>query len=142
MQSIGISDFFFTLAVARIDRSGRRMEFAGAGHPPAMIVRPGAAPRLLESRSMILGTLPEAVEENPSVKVDLEPGDRIVLYSDGITDVFNARGEILGIEGVQAIVSQASQLPFGKMREGILDHVAAWREGQVTDDMSLVLVEV
>jgi PAS domain S-box-containing protein len=142
MHSIGISDFFFTLAAARIDRSGRHMEFAGAGHPPAMIVQPGTTPRLLESRSMILGTLLEAVEEDPSFEVDLEPGDRIVLYSDGITDVFNARREILGIEGVQTIIQETSQLPFDKMRSGILDRVAAWRDGQVTDDMSLVLVEV
>ena len=142
MQSIGISDFFFTLAAARIDRSGRRMVFAGAGHPPAMIVRPGAPPRLLESRSMVLGTLPEAVEADAAVEVELEPGERVVLYSDGITDVFNSRGQILGIEGVQNIVRETSLLPFPEMREGVLRRVAAWRQGPVTDDMSLVLVEV
>jgi PAS domain S-box-containing protein len=142
IQSIGIPDFFFTLAAARIDRSGRRMVFAGAGHPPAMIVRLGATPRLLESRSMILGTLPEAVEEEPTLEVDLQAGDRIVLYTDGITDVFDSRGEILGVEGVQNIVRETSLLPFPQMKEGILNRVAAWRQGQVTDDMSLVLVEV
>lgn len=142
METIGVSDFYFTLAAARIDRGGKRMEFAGAGHPPAIIVQPGTAPRLLESRSMILGTLPEAVEGDASFEVALDPGDRIVLYTDGITDVFNSRGEILGIEGVQSIVQEASKLPFDKMMEGILDRVAAWRNGQVTDDMSLVLVEV
>jgi sigma-B regulation protein RsbU (phosphoserine phosphatase) len=142
IQSIGISYFFFTLAAARIDRSGRRMVFAGAGHPPAMIVRPGSEPRLLESRSMILGTLPEAVDAEATLEVELEPGDRIVLYSDGITDVFDSRGAILGIEGVQNIVREASLRPFREMRGGILDRVTEWRAGQVTDDMSLVLVEV
>ena len=150
MQSIGLSDFFFTLAAARVDRSGRHMVFAGAGHPPAMVVQPGSTPRLLESRSMILGTLPEAVPEavpgavddEPTLEIDLEAGDRIVLYTDGITDVFNSRGEILGIDGVEDIVRKTSLLPFCEMRQGILDRVAAWRDGQVTDDMSLVLVEV
>jgi serine phosphatase RsbU (regulator of sigma subunit) len=142
IQSIGISDFFFTLAAARIDRSGRRMVFAGAGHPPAMIVQPGAVPRLIESHSMILGTLPEAVDADATLDVALEAGDRIVLYTDGITDVFDSRGEILGIEGVQSIVRETALLPFHQMRDGILDRVAAWRVGQVTDDVSLVLVEV
>lgn len=142
LQNIGISDFFFTLAATRIDRSGRHMVFAGAGHPPAMIVRAGAAPRLLESRSMILGTLPEAVEDDPASEVELEAGDRVVLYTDGITDVFDSRGEILGIDGIQSIVRETSLLPIREMRKGILDRVAAWREGPVTDDMSLVLVEV
>jgi serine phosphatase RsbU (regulator of sigma subunit) len=65
-----------------------------------------------------------------------------VLYTDGITDVFDSHGKILGIEGVQSIVRETSLLPFHEMRKGILDRVAAWRDGQVTDDMSLVLVEV
>ena len=74
--------------------------------------------------------------------MDLEPGDRIVLYTDGITDVFDSRGEMLGVEGVQKFVRETALLPFGEMKQGILDRVAAWREGPPADDMSLVLVEV
>ena len=142
MHNIGSSVFFFTVAAARIDRPGRRMIFAGAGHPPAMIAHEGAEPRLLESRSMVLGALPEAVDAEATLDVDLDAGDRIVLYTDGITDVFNSRGEMLGVEGVQKIVHETSLLPFNEMKRGILDSVAEWREGPPTDDVSLVLVEV
>jgi PAS domain S-box-containing protein len=142
MQHIGSSVFFFTLAAARIDRDARRMVFAGAGHPPAMIARAGQEPRLLESRSMILGVLPEAVDPEGTLDVDLDPGDRVVLYTDGITDVFDARGEMLGVPGVQQFVCETSLLPFAEMKQGILDRVAAWREGPPSDDVSLVLVEV
>jgi len=142
MHNIGSSVFFFTVAAARIDRPGRRMVFAGAGHPPAMIAHDGAEPRLLESRSMVLGALPEAVDAEATLDVDLNAGDRVVLYTDGITDVFNSRGEMLGVEGVQKIVRETSRLPFNEMKKGILDSVAEWREGPPTDDVSLVLVEV
>ncbi len=142
MHNIGSSVFFFTVAAARIDRPGRRMIFAGAGHPPAMIAHAGAEPRLLESRSMVLGALPEAVDAEATLDVDLDAGDRIVLYTDGITDVFNSRGAMLGVEGVQKIVRETSLLPFNEMKKGILDSVAEWREGPPTDDVSLVLVEV
>jgi PAS domain S-box-containing protein len=142
MRNIGGSVFFFTLAAARLDRSGRRMIYAGAGHPPVMVVQPGEEPRLLESRSMVLGALPNAVADEATLDVDLQAGDRIVLYTDGITDVFDSHGEMLGVEGVQKFVRETALLPFREMKQGILDRVAAWREGPPSDDMSLVLVEV
>jgi sigma-B regulation protein RsbU (phosphoserine phosphatase) len=142
MQSIGGSVFFFTVAAARIDRDGRHISFAGAGHPPGMIVTPGKEPRMLESRSMVLGALPEAADGDVALETDLESGDRVVLYTDGITDVFNSVGEMLGVSGVQKFVRETALLPFCDMKQGILDRVAEWREGPPVDDVSLVLVEV
>jgi phosphoserine phosphatase RsbU/P len=142
MQSIGNSVFFFTAAAARIDRGGQRMLFAGAGHPPAMVVTPGEEPRLLESRSMVLGALPDAVNGEAVLDIDLRRGDRVALYTDGITEVFDSRGEMLGIPGLQKIVREAALEPFAEMKRIILDRVAAWREGPPADDVSLVLVEV
>lgn len=142
MQNLGGSVFFFTVAAARVDRAARRMTFAGAGHPPGMVVTPGQEPRLLESRSMVLGALPNAVDVEAALDVDLDPGDRIVLYTDGITDVFDSHGEMLGVPGVQKFVREAALLPFPQMKQNILDSVAAWREGPPADDVSIVLVEV
>lgn len=142
MQSIGSSVFFFTMAAARLDRNGRRMVFAGAGHPPGMVVTPGQEPRLLESRSMVLGALPEAVDNEATLDVNLTPGDRVVLYTDGLTDVFNSQGEMLGVSGVQKIVRETALEPFSEMKQGMLDRIADWREGPAADDMSLVIVEV
>jgi serine phosphatase RsbU (regulator of sigma subunit) len=142
IQNIGSSLFFFTLFVARVDRSGRRMVFAGAGHPPAMIVKPGEEPRLLESRSTVLGVLPDAVDPEPALEVQLEAGERIVLYTDGITDVFNSEGKMLGVAGVQRFVQETATLPLREMRNAILERVAEWRVGQPADDISLILVEV
>jgi len=91
---------------------------------------------------MILGLLPEAVAGEATLDVDVAQGDRIVLYTDGLTEAFDSRGEILGVEGLQRFVRETAVLPFSEMKEGILDRVAAWREGPPTDDMSLVAVEV
>ena len=142
IEEIDSSGMFVTVAAARIDAHRRRMLFAGAGHPPAMIARRGESPILLESRSMVLGALPDAVDVTTSVNVQLQPDDRIILYTDGITEVFNSRGEMLGIEGVQEIVRRTSSLAPEHMKQGILDGVAAWREGPPTDDVSLMLVHV
>ena len=55
--------------------------------------------------------------------------------------MFDSRGEKLGVEGLQRFVLETSVLPFGEMKQAILDRVAAWREGPPTEDISLVLVE-
>lgn len=141
IEDICGSGMFATAAAVRID-ADRRMVFAGAGHPPAMLARPGQDPLLLESRGMILGALPKAVQMAADVEVELQPDDRILLYTDGISEVFNRQGEMLGISGVEEIVRKSSCLPGGEMKQGILNEVAAWRDGAPTDDAFLVLVHV
>src|SRR5260370_37777412 len=89
-EDIAVSGMFVTLAAARIDVDRRRMVFAGAGHPPAMVERRGQNPVLLESRSMILGALPDAVDLPTNQEGQLEPDDRILLYTDAITEVVNS----------------------------------------------------
>jgi phosphoserine phosphatase RsbU/P len=142
LESIAEAGILFTLAVARIDRHARRVQFAGAGHPPAMIARAGQEPLLLESRSMILGAVPEAVADDATLEVELRPGDRVVLYTDGITDVFNEHGKILGVAGVRAFVQKTSSLALDRMKLGLMNEVTTWSAGPLADDVSLVLAEV
>lgn len=142
IQSLGDSVMYFTLAAARLSRDGRMLEFSSAGHPPAMILRPGQAPRFLESESTILGCFDDAVGKDSAVKISLEAGDRVMLYTDGFTDNFNSQREMLGVKGLAEIAQDASSLPLSAMKQKILDRVAAWRHGPAADDMSLILVEV
>jgi len=116
--------------------------FAGAGHPLCMIIKPGANPQLLEARSMMLGALANAVCQEPTIEIDLEPGDRILLYTDGITDVFDHQGEMFGVEGLQNFLRECSLLPFEEMPPAILERIAAWGPGPFADDVTLVLAEV
>jgi len=141
MQGLGGSLFFFTAAAARLDPDAETLELAGAGHPPAMVVHPGKKPQLVESRSAVLGLLPDAVDVEASTKLQLQPGDRVVIYSDGFTECFNAQRDMLGVEGLSEIVRETSKLPLAEMRGEIVDRVAAWRNCPADDDMSLVLVE-
>jgi len=142
IEDIRGSGMFITVVAARIDARSRTMTFAGAGHPPTMLARRGQTPLLLESRTMVLGALPDALDDDDNVEVELQRDDRILLYTDGITEVFNSRGEMLGVSGLQEIVRKASSLPAEQMKDNILQGAAAWREGEPTDDVSLVLVHV
>jgi PAS domain S-box-containing protein len=140
--SLRSSVFYFTVVAARLDLAARTLEFVGAGHPPAMIVKPGEAPRLLESRSSVLGLLHDAVDVENPMKVPLESGDRVILYTDGFTESFNTRDDMLGVEGLAEIVRETSKLPLPAMTQEIVNRVAAFRHGPPADDMSLVAVEI
>ncbi|MGH9745194.1 MAG: PP2C family protein-serine/threonine phosphatase [Candidatus Acidiferrales bacterium] len=142
MRNIGSSVFYFTMVAARLDRDARTLEFAGAGHPPAMLVQPGQSPRLLESGSAVLGLLEDAVGAEATVIVPVHSGDRLVIYTDGFSESFNEQRDMLGVEGLSEIVRQTSSLPLNEMKEQILQRVAAFRHGPPDDDMSLVIIEI
>jgi sigma-B regulation protein RsbU (phosphoserine phosphatase) len=107
-----------------------------------MIIRRGESPRLLESRSGILGLFEDAVDTESTIESAVESGDRVLIYTDGLTENFNLQREMLGVEGLSEIVRDASDLPLPDMKRKILDRVAAWRCGPATDDVSVVLVEI
>ncbi len=140
--SLRSSVFYFTLVAARLDLSARTLEFAGAGHPPGMIVKPGDAPRLLESRSSVLGLLQDAVDTENAMQVPVASGERVILYTDGFTESFYEKDDMLGIEGLAEIVRETAMLPLPEMIREIVNRVAAFRGGPAADDMSLVVVEI
>jgi serine phosphatase RsbU (regulator of sigma subunit) len=138
---IGLDGFYFTMAAARFVQRGRRMTFAAAGHPPAMLVSNGGL-SLLESQNGILGCLPEMTPSESEDEIALECGDRLILYTDGLSEVFNNREEMLGVDGLEELVRQSAKRALPEMRKAILDGVAAWKQGHLADDVSLVIVEV
>lgn len=138
---IGLDSFYFTMAAARFVERGRRLTFAAAGHPPAILVSNGSI-RLLDSQSAILGCFTDLTPSKSVDEIDLTSGDRLVLYTDGFTEVFNERREMLGVEGLAELVRRSAKRPLQQMKQVILDGVGAWRNGPPTDDMSLVIVEL
>jgi phosphoserine phosphatase RsbU/P len=138
---IATGGFYLTMVAVRLSMCGRRATFAAAGHPPAMLVSKDGL-RLLESQNGILGCLSETAPSESADEIDLEPGDRLVLYTDGLVEVFDNRNDMLGVEGFARLVTDSAKLPLPEMREAVLDGVTMWRHGPLVDDVSLVIVEV
>ncbi len=76
------------------------------------------------------------------VEIDLSSGDRLVLYTDGLIEVFNQSDEMLGVEGLQDLVRRSAKRALPEMRQAILEGGAGWRQGALADDLSLVIVEL
>lgn len=142
VRQIGISGFMFTMAAARLDQAGRRLDYAAAGHPPALLIPRSGGIRTLEPQSTVLGAIEDAVSDHPSDEITLSAGDRLMLYSDGLTEVWNREDEMLGVEGLGKIARNAAAFPLPAMREAIIQGVNQYSAEPVHDDVSLVLVEV
>jgi PAS domain S-box-containing protein len=133
--------FFFTMTAARFSQCGRRMTFAAACQPPAILISKGTL-RLLDSQNGILGYLSEIAPSESMTEIELAPGDRLILYTDGLVEVFNRSHDMLGVEGLQELVRQSAARALPEMKQAILDGAAAWSHGALADDVSLVIVEV
>jgi len=133
--------FYFTMAAVRFSMRGRRANFAAAGHPPAILVSNGCT-RLLQSQNGILGCLAETAPTESVDEIELKSGDRLILYTDGLVEVFNHEEEMLGVDVFSQLVLDSAKRKLPEMRQAILDGVAAWSHGPLVDDVSLVIVEV
>lgn len=135
------ADFCFTAAAARFSQHGHRLTFAAASHPPAMIVSGGVV-RLLDSQNGILGCLRDTAPSDSAHEIDLATGDRLVLYTDGLVEVFNQSHEMLAVQGLAKLVRESATQSLPRMKQTILDGVNMWRRGPLTDDVSLMIIEV
>jgi serine phosphatase RsbU (regulator of sigma subunit) len=91
---------------------------------------------------MVLGQFEDAVDSDATIETPVQAGDRVIIYTDGLTESFNSRREMLGISGLEKIIRDVSDLPLAEMKQQILNRVVAWREGPATDDVSLVVLEL
>ena len=117
------------------------MTFAAGGTPPAILVSRNAI-RLLHAQCGILGCLQQTVPSDSADEIDLGSGDRLVFYTDGLVEVFNPNGDMLGAEGLANLILRAAKLPLPEMRQAIVNGVSAWRHGPLVDDVSLVIAQV
>jgi serine phosphatase RsbU (regulator of sigma subunit) len=142
IQYMRIDGFIFTMASARLDLSGRQLIYAAAGHPPAFLISSSGEVRRVEPLSTVLGRLAEAVPEKAIEEFKLSAGDRLMLYSDALIEVWNDDGEILGVEGLERIVRKAAGSPLPAMREAIIEGVNSFSAGPLHDDVTLILAEI
>ncbi|MBN2533319.1 MAG: substrate-binding domain-containing protein [Spirochaetales bacterium] len=95
---------------------------------------------LIETRGMWLNVKPDIRENTKNAEFSLEIGDVLVLFTDGLTEVFNREKKILDIYGFKDIVAAHGGKDVEAMQEAIFRDVTNWCNGDPRDDMSLVLV--
>jgi sigma-B regulation protein RsbU (phosphoserine phosphatase) len=133
-------DRFITAFYGLLDGTCNRLVFTNAGHnAPLLARRDGSCLRLGEG-GVPLGLFPDWNYERGEVQ--LAAGDRLVLFTDGVTEVSSADGEEFGEERLAAVLLENRHLNAGELQERILAEVAKFSGGQFEDDATLVVVAV
>ena len=133
------SNGFVTLFFFWINCDGKG-EFIGAGHTPAYLFRADSGEiEELSSQGMILGAFDFATYK--SSPLELNPGDVLVVYSDGVTEATNREGEMFGEEKLLEVIGSNALAGAKVLKEKILEKIDQFTEGMTqSDDITFLLI--
>lgn len=132
-------DEHVTLTLLRCDADGE-VTFAGA-HEEILLYRAREARiEWVPTPGTWVGARREISEVTVDSKLKLEPGDVMLLYTDGITEAQNANGEYFGPERLAEALKRTFQEPAAQIRDAALDSLRAWISRQF-DDFSILIVK-
>ena len=134
-------DHYFTMIYGLLDTRTRRLCFTDAGHPAPILARPGEQPKRLDASGLPIGMIDEADYEECTI--DLQPGDRLYLHSDGLTEEVNAQSEEFGDDRLLSAIADAQGQGLDDAVESLVQKVIVWRgEEHLKDDVSILAMGV
>ncbi len=132
---------FFTLMYGVYDTQSRELEYVTAGHPGPVLISNDQPPRMLEATGPPIGILEGLSFEQAKLK--LRPGDRLYVYSDGLTEARNGDGVHYGYDRLVDCVSRQRDKELDASLPELMQSVHAWRGvGGLEDDASCLALEV
>ncbi len=131
---------FITLFYGRLDTENQRLIYTNAGHnAPILLRRDGTALRL-DANDAILGTFPDWQFGQSEIR--LHSGDRLVLFTDGLTDATNRDGEEFGETRLVELIAQYRNLSANELQQTVMNTIAAFTENNFQDDATLLILAI
>ena len=129
---------YATMFFGILDDQGN-LEFINAGHPSPFLIRRGVAEEAFTEGSYPVGLVPEA--EYTATCLKLEPGDTVVLFSDGITEAMDPEEQMYGVARLREVLSGHMDTPLDEIQRSVLESVENFARGaHQADDVTLLLV--
>ena len=131
---------FCSLFYAVYDDASRRLVYVNAGHPPPLLLTEEGA-QFLDSTGPVLGLLPEVAHQTRTIS--LEPGAILLIYSDGVIETRNSRGEAYGRDRLTLAVAAARAADAERLFGRVLADIRDFEGGvPLEDDQTLVLLKI
>jgi hypothetical protein len=135
----GLPGSFATLVYLELKPDSGQVRMLNAGHPPPITVRE-TGPDRLPPVATPLGALPDSVFTEQ--RIEVAPGDLLVVYSDGLTEARNEAGEFFGEGRVLALLSELKRLSAKEAGSRLVSEIARFVGGErYSDDLSLALLK-
>jgi sigma-B regulation protein RsbU (phosphoserine phosphatase) len=134
------SDRFITFFYAQLDGPSRRLAYVNAGHNPPFVMRSDGSHERLRVGGAVLGVFDGRNYELGSAQ--LLPGDRVVLFTDGVTEASNPSGEEFGEVRLLGLLEDHRTLSADELQAKILAVVAEFSGGRRQDDATLLVLSV
>ncbi|HXN51627.1 MAG TPA: SpoIIE family protein phosphatase [Candidatus Acidoferrum sp.] len=129
---------YATMFFGILDEKGA-LEYINAGHPSPILIRRGGAEEPFTEGSFPVGLVPEAVYTTACVK--LEPGDTLVLFSDGVTEAMDPQEDLFGMPRLLQLLTGHSETPLDELQKLVLEAVENFARGaSQADDLTLLMV--
>jgi sigma-B regulation protein RsbU (phosphoserine phosphatase) len=136
-----IDDRYFTMVYGLYSVPTSTVRIAQAGHPGPALMRKGKRPEIIGTGGMPIGIWPEMEFDCMDLKV--EAGDKILLYSDGLTECVNDAEEPFGESRLLALLDRHDTQSLEDLLDGLLAEHERWRGGShLADDISLLAIEI
>src|SRR6185436_8760360 len=129
---------FATFCYARVEPEAGRIVYSNACHNPPLVVRADGTTAPLSEGGMVLGIFPENVYAQAEAAI--APGDRVIFYTDGITEARNPEGDEYGEERLAAAAIAARRRPVEEIKDVLFADVTAFSRGKFDDDATLIVV--
>ncbi len=134
---------YATFFYAQFDEQRRRLRYVNAGHNPPFLLRCGNGAHIeeLATGGMIIGMFAQSSYDEAAVNVNA--GDVLMLFSDGVTEAHNPSEDEFGEERVKDVLRRSAHLPINDMAAQILDELKTWmQDAPQHDDLTFVLMKV
>jgi serine phosphatase RsbU (regulator of sigma subunit)/pSer/pThr/pTyr-binding forkhead associated (FHA) protein len=134
------SSKYVTFFLGALDPATGRLDFVNAGHNPPLLVRAGGEVETLTDGGLVLGMFDNVVYDGG--RVEMRPGDTLVVYSDGVTETWDPDGAEFGEESLRALAVLSRTLDAESLQGAILREIERFEAGaRATDDRTIVVLK-
>jgi phosphoserine phosphatase RsbU/P len=131
---------FITAFYGVLDATNRTIAYTNAGHNPPLLMSGDGTAKYIDRGGIPLGMFKDA--RYYEYYLQLEPGQTLVLYTDGVTEAVNCRGEEFGRDHLIKVVAEGSYLPARQLIDFIYSKVLDFTEGHgADDDITFVIIK-